>query len=443
MMHSSVGTGSLAYVVGSKVMDTRTLSRENDIREAVTENGRASCDDANKLETYSDLNNGCTDTLSAHERKNSSKSPELVSCRMSTDDSAYDSSYILPSSEAYNCDPRNFDSDFHELQHDTESFFDFCPLPVINLFQKGDGNENQTQGHEHILRFGEERMHSFQINNNVDLIIESNSPPNGPLHSSNNATDTFRSDAPNHVIGSKEIDCSVEIVNRSTIPDAPQETTVDRTTSNGLFANEDRVSEWLWTLHRIVIDVVRTDSHLEFYGDPKNMARMSDILAVYAWIDPATGYCQGMSDLLSPFIVLYEDNADAFWCFEMLLRRMHENFEIEGPTGVMKQLQALWKILELTDTDISQHLSLIGAESLHFAFRMLLVLFRRELSFDEAFRMWEMIWAADFDEALSRQLEKNCLDPLVLNLRDNSQVDIKAEHMENGSQYHCINEKGG
>ena len=30
----------------------------------------------------------------------------------------------------------------------------------------------------------------------------------------------------------------------------------------------------------------------------------------------------GMSDLLSPFIVLYEDNADAFWCFEMLLRRM-------------------------------------------------------------------------------------------------------------------------
>lgn len=30
----------------------------------------------------------------------------------------------------------------------------------------------------------------------------------------------------------------------------------------------------------------------------------------------------GMSDLLSPFIVLFEDNADAFWCFEMLLRRM-------------------------------------------------------------------------------------------------------------------------
>ena len=43
-----------------------------------------------------------------------------------------------------------------------------------------------------------------------------------------------------------------------------------------------------------VVDVVRTDSHLEFYEDPKNLARMSDILAVYAWVDPETGYCQGM-----------------------------------------------------------------------------------------------------------------------------------------------------
>lgn len=63
---------------------------------------------------------------------------------------------------------------------------------------------------------------------------------------------------------------------------------------------------------------------------------------------------------------------------------------MEGPTGVMKQLQALWKIVELTDAEMSEHLSAIGAESLHFAFRMLLVLFRRELSFNEALRMWEV-----------------------------------------------------
>ena len=75
-------------------------------------------------------------------------------------------------------------------------------------------------------------------------------------------------------------------------------------------------------------------------------------------------------------------------CFSTCLQR--ENFQIEGPTGVMKQLQALWHILELTDREIFAHLSNIGAESLHFAFPMLLVLFRRELSFGEALRMWEV-----------------------------------------------------
>ncbi|RZR99928.1 hypothetical protein BHM03_00029560 [Ensete ventricosum] len=68
-----------------------------------------------------------------------------------------------------------------------------------------------------------------------------------------------------------------------------------------------------------------------------------------------------------------------------------ENFQMEGPTGVMKQLQTLWKILELIDGEMFGHLTAIGAESLHFAFRMLLVLFRRELSFDEALRMWEVL----------------------------------------------------
>ena len=74
-------------------------------------------------------------------------------------------------------------------------------------------------------------------------------------------------------------------------------------------------------------------------------------------------------------------------CFPPIQR---ENFQMEGPTGVMKQLQALWHILELTDKEMFAHLSRIGAESLHFAFRMLMVLFRRELSFSEALRMWEV-----------------------------------------------------
>lgn len=59
-----------------------------------------------------------------------------------------------------------------------------------------------------------------------------------------------------------------------------------------------------------VVDVVRTDSHLEFYEDTRNLARMSDILAVYAWVDPATGYCQGCD-----FFFLYEFSHP---CFQLI-----------------------------------------------------------------------------------------------------------------------------
>jgi hypothetical protein len=35
------------------------------------------------------------------------------------------------------------------------------------------------------------------------------------------------------------------------ISDAPEEDLVDGTKSNGFIADKDKVSEWLWTLHRI------------------------------------------------------------------------------------------------------------------------------------------------------------------------------------------------
>lgn len=46
---------------------------------------------------------------------------------------------------------------------------------------------------------------------------------------------------------------------------------------------------------------------------------------------------------------------------------------------VMKQLEAMPKILDVTDADMLKHLVLVGADNFLFAFRMMLVLFRREL----------------------------------------------------------------
>uniref|UniRef100_A0ACD5ZKW5 Uncharacterized protein n=1 Tax=Avena sativa TaxID=4498 RepID=A0ACD5ZKW5_AVESA len=323
-------------------------------------------------------------------------------------------------------------NDMEEPRYDSETFMEYPSLPGTNLFSN-DGRD--VNGVEEIhcsfpvpedrLRQRDERMHSFQINNNIDLIMESNS--SDLFRASNSDSAIFHSDAFKQDRWLDDTGYNREIVDSLKISDAPEADFVNLTNSDCPATNKDSVAEWLWTLHRIVVDVVRTDSHLDFYGESRNMARMSDILAVYAWVDPSTGYCQGMSDLLSPFVVLYEDDADAFWCFEMLLRRMRENFQIEGPIGVMKQLESLWKIMELSDTELFEHLSAIGAESLHFGFRMLLVLFRRELSFEESLSMWEMMWAADFDEDAIRNLEENCLEPLLVDVKNELSCEVKEE----------------
>ncbi|CAO2185182.1 unnamed protein product [Urochloa humidicola] len=440
-MHASIGTGELAYAVGSKLMDVRTLPKETDSVEDVSTSQQTSYQAPCNVVESSNLNCGSGGTPQSQKRKGCSKSAEPIGFNnIHNDSSVYDSSNFMVPSTANNClrVSRDYD-DIGEPMYDTEAFTDFPSPSGRNLFENGGEDSNGVEDShcsfsvpEDRLRPRDERMHSFQINNNIDLIIESNSFSNDLFRPSNSDSAIFHSDAYKQ---DRWLDdgCGKEIIDSLRISDAPEADLVDGTKSNGSIADKDRVSEWLWTLHRIVVDVVRTDSHLDFYGESRNMARMSDILAVYAWVDPSTGYCQGMSDLLSPFVVIYEDDADAFWCFEMLLRRMRENFQMEGPTGVMKQLQALWKIMELTDVELFEHLSAIGAESLHFAFRMLLVLFRRELSFEESLVMWEMMWAADFDEEAIRRLEENCLEPLHVDLRTDLSCEGKEVHRMNSS----------
>ncbi|KAK4254827.1 hypothetical protein QN277_007914 [Acacia crassicarpa] len=425
-MHSRVGTGSLAYIVGSKIMDMRTSSRDDWKMKAQAERSTANGNIV-EGENWCDKDDKYTDAKNVSQQETSSDWVDLVSLRASVDGAAHDSS------SPQNWNSVNLGEEAHESFFMKDNYFNFPPLPVTNLFEK-NGKDLSCMGLDanfsvqHNSKFEDDSMHSFEISNNVDLVIESKDRQLFPaFHPVDSETGIVSPDEhePQRLVNNSANEA--QMVNQLRIVDVPQPATIRTSISQERPANEDRVSEWLWTLHRIVVDVVRTDSHLEFYEDTRNLARMSDILAVYAWADPATGYCQGMSDLLSPFVVLFEDDADAFWCFEMLIRRMRENFQMEGPIGVMRQLQALWHVLELTHREIFVHLSRIGAESLHFAFPMLLVLFRRELSFKEALSMWEMMWATDFDESLVHDLEGKCLEALVIKLPEDLGHEMKGE----------------
>uniref|UniRef100_A0A0D9WZM8 Rab-GAP TBC domain-containing protein n=1 Tax=Leersia perrieri TaxID=77586 RepID=A0A0D9WZM8_9ORYZ len=161
---------------------------------------------------------------------------------------------------------------------------------------------------------------------------------------------------------------------------------------------DKHIIDWKLTLHQIGLDVLRTDRTMVFYENKENLSKLWDILAVYAWIDKDVGYCQGMSDLCSPMIVLLKDEADAFWCFEKLMRRLRGNFKCtDQSVGVANQLQYLASIIQVLDPKLHDHLETLGGGDYLFAFRMFMVLFRREVSFGDSLYLWEMMWALEYD----------------------------------------------
>nr|GMC51796.1 TBC1 domain family member 15-like isoform X2 [Ipomoea batatas] len=164
---------------------------------------------------------------------------------------------------------------------------------------------------------------------------------------------------------------------------------------------DQRIIQWKLTLHQIGLDVVRTDRTLIFYEKQENLAKLWDILAVYAWFDKDVGYCQGMSDLCSPMIILLDNEGDAFWCFQHLMRRLRGNFRCtDQSVGVETQLTNLASVTQVIDPKLHQHLETLGGGDYLFAFRMLMVLFRREFSFGDSLYLWEMMWALEYDPNL-------------------------------------------
>ncbi|KAK4741765.1 hypothetical protein SAY87_025353 [Trapa incisa] len=121
-------------------------------------------------------------------------------------------------------------------------------------------------------------------------------------------------------------------------------------------------------------------------------ARLVAILEAYAIYDPEIGYCQGMSDLLSPIITIITEDHEAFWCFVGFMRKARHNFRLDE-MGIRRQLKIVSKIIQFKDSHLYRHLQKMQAEDCFFVYRMVVVLFRRELSFEQTMNLWEVMWA--------------------------------------------------
>ncbi|CAN1245209.1 TBC1 domain family member 15 [Linum grandiflorum] len=196
--------------------------------------------------------------------------------------------------------------------------------------------------------------------------------------------------------------------------------------SEGWHASEavtdKKVLQWMLTLHQIGLDVVRTDQSLEFYQSEVNSAKLWDILVVYSWIDTDIGYVQGMNDICSPMVILLENDADAYWCFDHAMRRLvrnflqvktlnlrqRENFRTSTTSiGVQTQLSTLSQVIKTVDPKLHQHLEDLDGGEYLFAFRMLMVLFRREFSFVDSLYLWELMWAMEYNPNIFTMYEES------------------------------------
>ncbi|XP_024019171.1 TBC1 domain family member 15 [Morus notabilis] len=182
-----------------------------------------------------------------------------------------------------------------------------------------------------------------------------------------------------------------------------EESTSDSTRDDGVMStsslnSDKKVIQWKLSLHQIGLDVVRTDRVLVFYESEANQAKLWDVLSVYAWLDNDIGYVQGMNDICSPMVILLDDEADAFWCFERAMRRLRENFRSSSSSiGVQAQLCTLSQIIKAINPKLHHHLEDLDGGEYLFAFRMLMVLFRREFSFVDALYLWELMWAMEYN----------------------------------------------
>lgn len=184
------------------------------------------------------------------------------------------------------------------------------------------------------------------------------------------------------------------------------------TTAGSSSAGKARgLDEAIW--HQISIDIPRTNPHIELYGYEATQRSLERILYVWAVRHPASGYVQGINDLVTPFwevflglymtdsdvetgmdpgqlpkSVLDAVEADSFWCLTKLLDGIQDHYIVAQP-GIQRQVTALRDLTARIDSKLSKHLEQEGVEFIQFSFRWMNCLLMREISVKNTIRMWD------------------------------------------------------
>ncbi|XP_059806397.1 TBC1 domain family member 22B-like isoform X3 [Hypanus sabinus] len=165
------------------------------------------------------------------------------------------------------------------------------------------------------------------------------------------------------------------------------------------------------TYRQIHIDIPRTNPLIPLFQQPSVQEIFERILFIWAIRHPASGYVQGINDLVTPFFVVFlsehveedvenfdvtnlsEDvqrniEADSFWCMSKLLDGIQDNYTFAQP-GIQKKVKALEELISRIDEQVHFHFRKYEVEYLQFAFRWMNNLLMRELPLRCTIRLWD------------------------------------------------------
>lgn len=164
--------------------------------------------------------------------------------------------------------------------------------------------------------------------------------------------------------------------------------------SNGGIYSTELLDAFSLNIHRIDKDVQRCDRHHQFFSGSENLITLRNILCSYVWERLDIGYMQGMCDLVAPLLVTLRDECLTYSCFCRLMERMSANFPHGG--AMDQHFANMRSLIRVLDTEMFEHMQQNGDYThFYFCYRWFLLDFKRELVYDDVFRVWETIWAGN------------------------------------------------
>ncbi|TFK68692.1 RabGAP/TBC [Pluteus cervinus] len=184
---------------------------------------------------------------------------------------------------------------------------------------------------------------------------------------------------------------------------------------------KEGLDQQIW--HQIEIDVPRTRPGVQLWMYASTQRCLERILYVWAIRHPASGYVQGINDLVTPFFqvflsayidsdpelfdpsllpshVLNAVEADSFWCLSRLLDGIQDNYIFAQP-GIQRSVRRMAELVARIDAPLYSHLESQNVEFMQFAFRWMNCLLMREISVQNTIRMWDT-YLAEGPDAFSQ-----------------------------------------